>query len=156
LALNLRAEVGGKPRNSALFSRAGPMSAIGDWPKLAGKALGGRCARRPVKTACAHPGRTRPHQPFFGLVVVSGEDATIRQSADGLYLYDEDGRQEIALPRKEGCRLAELMEMHEALSGGRKPFHDGGWASRRSKCASAFSKSARTGREVAMTRQVAI
>jgi predicted dehydrogenase len=90
------------------------------------------------------------------LVVVSGEDATIRQSADGLYLYDKDGRQEIALPRKEGGRLAELMEMHETLSGGRKPFHDGRWGLATLEVCFAILESARTGREVAMTRQVAI
>jgi phthalate 4,5-cis-dihydrodiol dehydrogenase len=104
----------------------------------------------------AHGGRARPHQPFFGLVVVSGEDATIRQSADGLYIYDKDGKREIALPRKEGGRLAELMEMHETLSGGRKPFHDGRWGLATLEVCFGILESARTGREIAMTRQVAI
>ncbi|HEV8015649.1 MAG TPA: Gfo/Idh/MocA family oxidoreductase [Stellaceae bacterium] len=104
----------------------------------------------------AHAGRARPHQPFFGLVVVSCEDAAIRQSADGLYLYDKNGRQEVAVPRKEGGRLAELMEMHEALSGGRKPFHDGRWGLATLEVCFAILESAKTGREIAMTRQVAI
>ncbi|HEY3916279.1 MAG TPA: Gfo/Idh/MocA family oxidoreductase [Stellaceae bacterium] len=104
----------------------------------------------------AHAGRARPHQPFFGLVVVSGEEATLRQSSGGLYLYDKNGRREIAVPRKEGGRLAELMEMHQALSGGRKPFHDGRWGLATLEVCFAILESARTGREVVMTRQVAI
>lgn len=104
----------------------------------------------------AHAGRARPHQPFFGLTVVSCEDATLRQSPDGLYLYDKDGRREIAVPRKEGGRTAELMEMYEALSGGRKPFHDGRWGLATLEVCFGILESAQTGREVAMTRQVAI
>ena len=104
----------------------------------------------------AHAGRARPHQPFFGLVVVSGEEATLRQSPDGLYLYDKNGRREIAVPRKEGGRLAELAEMHEALTVGRKPFHDGRWGLATLEVCFAILESARTGREVATTRQVAI
>ena len=104
----------------------------------------------------AHAGRARPHQPFFGLTVVSCEDATLRQSADGLYLYDKDGRREIAVPRKEGGRTAELMEMHEALTAGRKPFHDGRWGLATLEVCFGIFESAATGRDVPMTRQVAI
>ena len=104
----------------------------------------------------AHAGRARPHQPFFGLVLVSGEDAALRQSANGLYLYDKNGRHEIEVPRREGGRLAELKEMHEALSGGRKPFHDGRWGLATLEVCFAILESAKTGREIAMTRQVAI
>jgi phthalate 4,5-cis-dihydrodiol dehydrogenase len=104
----------------------------------------------------AHAGRDRPHQPFFGLVVVSGEDAALRQSADGLYLYDKDGRQELPVPRAEGGRVAELMEMHDALTRGRKPFHDGRWGLATLEVCFGILESASTGREIAMARQVAI
>ncbi|HLI22078.1 MAG TPA: hypothetical protein VKV32_13215, partial [Stellaceae bacterium] len=104
----------------------------------------------------AHAGRARPHQPFFGLTVVSCEEATLRQSSDGLYLYDKDGRHEIVVPRKEGGRTAELMEMHDALSGRRKPFHDGRWGLATLEVCFGILESAATGREIAMTRQVPI
>ena len=103
----------------------------------------------------AHAHGEHPHQPFFGLVVVSCEDATLRQSADGLYLYDKNGRQEIAVPRAQGGRVAELTEMHQALTSGRKPFHDGRWGLATLEVCFGILESARTGRDVTMTRQVA-
>jgi phthalate 4,5-cis-dihydrodiol dehydrogenase len=106
--------------------------------------------------ANAHAHGEPPHQPFFGLVVVSCEDATLRQSADGLYLYDKNGRHEVAVPRAQGGRVAELMEMHAALTGGRKPFHDGRWGLATLEVCFGILESASTGREVTMTRQVAI
>ncbi|HUB95364.1 MAG TPA: Gfo/Idh/MocA family oxidoreductase [Stellaceae bacterium] len=97
----------------------------------------------------------RPHQPFFGLIVVSCENATMRQSADGLYLYDENGRREIAVPKARGGRVAELRELHEALTQGRKPFHDGRWGLATLEVCFGILESAATGRDVMMTRQVA-
>jgi phthalate 4,5-cis-dihydrodiol dehydrogenase len=104
----------------------------------------------------AHGDGVPPHQPFFGLVVVSCEHATLRQSADGLYLYDKDGRREIAVPRAQGGRVAELMEMHKALTDGRKPFHDGRWGLATLEVCFGILESARTGRDVSMSRQMAI
>lgn len=104
----------------------------------------------------AHARGDHRHQPFFGLVVVSCEDAALRQSADGLYLYDKKGRQELAVSRAQGGRVAELMEMHRALTGEGKPFHDGRWGLATLEVCFGILESAETGREVIMSRQVAI
>jgi phthalate 4,5-cis-dihydrodiol dehydrogenase len=46
--------------------------------------------------------------------------------------------------------------MHDALIGGRKPFHDGRWGLATLEVCFGILESARTGRGVTMTRQVAI
>jgi phthalate 4,5-cis-dihydrodiol dehydrogenase len=40
----------------------------------------------------------KPRQPFFGLTLVSCERGTLRQSADGVFIYDERGRSEVPCP----------------------------------------------------------
>ena len=121
-----------------------------------GKESGRYGGARAGKLENAHAGRAAPHQPFFGLVVVACEDGTLRQSADGLYLYTKNGREEIALERARGGRVAELMEMHESLISGRKPFHDGAWGLATLEVCFAILESAKTGREIMLRHQVAI
>ncbi|MDB5406120.1 MAG: oxidoreductase domain protein [Rhodospirillales bacterium] len=97
--------------------------------------------------------KQHPHQPFFGLIVVSCEDATIRQSAGGLYVYDKDGRREIAVAQSQGGRIAELTEMYNAIVTGRAPFHDGAWGLATLEVCFAILESARTGTEITMVHQ---
>jgi predicted dehydrogenase len=101
----------------------------------------------------AHAHQQPKHHPFFGLIVVSCENATIRQSADGLYVYDKDGRREIAVPPTRGGRIAELTEMHESVSSGRAPFHDGAWGLATLEVCFAILESARSGTEIQMAHQ---
>jgi predicted dehydrogenase len=101
----------------------------------------------------AHARQRPKHQPFFGLIVVSCENATIRQSAGGLYVYDKDGRREIGVPQARGGRIAELTEMYESIVTGRALFHDGAWGLATLEVCFAILESARTGAEVAMLHQ---
>jgi phthalate 4,5-cis-dihydrodiol dehydrogenase len=101
----------------------------------------------------AHAHQQHPHQPFFGLIVVSCENATVRQSADGLYVYDKDGRREVAVPRSKGGRIAELTEMYDSVVGNRPPFHDGAWGLATLEVCFAILESARTGVEIQMVHQ---
>jgi phthalate 4,5-cis-dihydrodiol dehydrogenase len=48
------------------------------------------------------------------------------------------------------------MEMHAALTGGHKPFHDGRRGLATLEVCCGILESAKTGREVTMSRQVAI
>ncbi len=99
-------------------------------------------------------GNGRPaHQPFFGLVVVSCERGTYRQSKDGLYRYSAGGREEIDVERTRGGRVAELMELYNALRTGRKPFHDGAWGLATLEVCFAMLESAKTGADVALQYQ---
>ncbi len=65
-------------------------------------------------------------QPFFGLTIVSCERGVIRQSPDGLFVYDENGCEEILIRDNPG-RAAELIELRDALNEGRDCFPNGRW-----------------------------
>ena len=66
-----------------------------------------------------------PHQPHFGLTLVSCERGDIRQSADGLYVYSDNGREEIAVPNDKSPRDLVLDEFAAAIAGKAAPIHDG-------------------------------
>jgi phthalate 4,5-cis-dihydrodiol dehydrogenase len=93
-------------------------------------------------------------QPFFGLLVVSCEKATIRQSPDGLYLYTEEGRSEIALKRELRGRLAELNELHQSITENREPEHSGAWGTATLEVCFGILESAKRHQDVSMQRQV--
>ena len=86
-------------------------------------------------------------QPFFGVTIVSCERGVIRQSPDGLYVYDANGCREIPLPKNPG-RAAELMELRDALREGRRVFPDGEWGRATLAVCLGILDSARTKREV--------
>jgi predicted dehydrogenase len=101
----------------------------------------------------AHVPGQQMHQPFFGLVVAACEEATLRQSADGLYLYDRSGRREVAVERASGGRVAELIELHDALINNRRPFHDGAWGLATLEVCFAILKSAKNSKEIILKHQ---
>ncbi len=92
-------------------------------------------------------------QPFYGLTVVSCERGVIRQSPDGLYLYTENGIEEVPVPRNPG-RTAELMELQGALAEGRPVFPDGRWGRATLEVILGILDSSRERREILLSRQV--
>lgn len=107
-----------------------------------------------VQYESRHPAEESVKQPFFGLTVVSCENATLRQSPDGLYIYGPDGRCEVPVERKVGGRLAELAEMHRAIATGSTPEHDGAWGLATLEVCTGILESSRTGEQVTMHHQV--
>jgi phthalate 4,5-cis-dihydrodiol dehydrogenase len=93
-------------------------------------------------------------QPFFGLLVVSCESATIRQSPDGLYVYSEKGRNEIVLKHELRGRLAELNELYQSITENREPFHNGAWGTATLEVCFGILESAKRHQDVPMQRQV--
>jgi hypothetical protein len=87
--------------------------------------------------------------PFVGLTLVSCERGLMRQSPDGLYLYTDEGREEIALPPDKG-RAAELIELRDALHEGRDVFPNGEWGKTNLEICLTILESAREGREIAL------
>jgi phthalate 4,5-cis-dihydrodiol dehydrogenase len=79
-----------------------------------------------ARAGTAIPGQA-PHQPFFGLTLVSCERGDIRQSPDGLYVYAEGEQHEIPVPLDRSPRDLVLDELHEAIVGRSPPVHDGRW-----------------------------
>jgi len=99
-------------------------------------------------------GRARNAQSFFGLTIVACERGTIRQSPQGLFVYTERGRQEIACPPDPG-RAAELQELQEAIEQDRAPFPDGRWGKATLEVCLAMLQSSHERREIALSHQVA-
>jgi phthalate 4,5-cis-dihydrodiol dehydrogenase len=97
----------------------------------------------------------RRHQPFYGLTIVSCERGDIRQSPDGLYLYTEEGREEIPIDGG-GSRghAAELEELVAALAEDRPTFPDAHWGRATLEVILAIMESSRLEREVTLSHQV--
>jgi phthalate 4,5-cis-dihydrodiol dehydrogenase len=108
--------------------------------------------RKRARTAI--PARA-PHQPHFGLTLVSCERGDIRQSPDGLLAYSENGPQEITLAKDKSPRDLVLEEFARAIAG--KPTtHTGRWGLANLEVCTAAIESSRTGREIALTHQVPV
>jgi phthalate 4,5-cis-dihydrodiol dehydrogenase len=99
-----------------------------------------------------------PHQPHFGLTVATCARGDLRASADGVYLYAEEGKREIALPGggKYSGRHNVLDDMRAAILEGQKPVHDGRWGKATLEVALAIQQSARERCEVTLAHQVAV
>ena len=92
-------------------------------------------------------------QPFFGLTLVSCEKGDIRQSPDGLYIYDEEGREEVFCPPFLD-RGMELKKLYEAVVEKRPVVTDGRWGKATFEVILAILESSREGREVTLKYQV--
>jgi phthalate 4,5-cis-dihydrodiol dehydrogenase len=96
-----------------------------------------------------------PHQPHFGLTLVSCERGDIRQSPDGLLVYSDKGRDEIALPKDQSPRDLVLEEFADAMAG--KPVtHTGRWGLANLEVCTAAIESSRTGKEIELKHQVPV
>jgi phthalate 4,5-cis-dihydrodiol dehydrogenase len=99
-----------------------------------------------------------PHQPHFGVTVATCARGDLRASADGVYVYGEEGKREVTLPGggKYSGRHNVLDDMRAAILDGRKPVHDGRWGKATLEVALAIQQSARERREVTLVHQVAV
>ena len=99
-----------------------------------------------------------PHQPHFGLTIVTGEKGDLRASADGITLYDRFGANKINIERGTGLpgRAEVLNDMVGALRFGISPVHDARWGKATLEVALAILQSAREGREIALRHQVPV
>lgn len=96
------------------------------------------------------------HHPFFGLTVVSCEKGDIRQSPNGLYVYGEDKRYEIALPAAATGRDAVIAELYDAVYNDRPPVHDGRWAKANLEVCLAVLESSKQRKEIYLNYQTAV
>jgi phthalate 4,5-cis-dihydrodiol dehydrogenase len=98
-----------------------------------------------------------PHQPHFGLTVATCARGDLRASADGVFVYGEAGKRELALPDggKYSGRHNVLDDMRAAILAGRPPVHDGRWGKATLEVALAIQQSARERREIMLAHQVA-
>jgi predicted dehydrogenase len=95
-----------------------------------------------------------PHQPFFGLTIVSCDKGAMRQSKDGLIVYGEDGPRQVPIEHELHGRAAELNEIYHAIIEDRPILHDGRWALATLEVCTAILNSAKESREIKLSRQV--
>jgi phthalate 4,5-cis-dihydrodiol dehydrogenase len=97
-----------------------------------------------------------PHQPHFGITIVTCEQAELRASADGLIKYDHNGPHNINIEKGPGMpgRHQVLDEMDRVLRLGMRPIHGGRWGKATLEVALAIQQSSQQGREVALRHQV--
>lgn len=98
--------------------------------------------------------RKRPRQPFFGITLVSCERGALRQSSDGVFLYDAQGRSEVACQRWDGPLKVELDEFHRSITESRPMPHDGKWGKATLEVCLAMLQSSRDQSEVRLYHQV--
>ncbi len=96
----------------------------------------------------------RDAQDFFGLTVVSCERGDIRQSPQGLYIYTENGREEIDVPNR--VRSGELQELVDAVTQDRPGFPDARWGKATLETIMAIFQSSRERREILLSAQVPV
>jgi len=101
----------------------------------------------------SHDWHGERHQPFFGFTLVSCDKGDIRQSADGLIVYGEEGKREIALPAGKRGREAEVDELYQAVTNNRPVFHDGRWGEATLEVCLAILQSAEEKREIFLKHQ---
>lgn len=79
--------------------------------------------------------RAQPHPPtpetrkwgFVGLTVISGEKGDLRQSREGLSLYNSLGSSELDCSTVEGGLAVDFAEIYGAIRNGHALEHDGSW-----------------------------
>src|SRR5580658_2842982 len=97
------------------------------------------------------------HQPHFGLMIVTCERGEMRASADGLFIYDRNGKREVALPKSLAMpgRSEVLDDMIAAIRTGKPPLQGGRWGKANVEVTLALLQSARERREVMLEHQAA-
>ena len=92
-------------------------------------------------------------QGDLGIVLVSCERGDVRQSPNGLWIYDDDGQREIPVEGLHDERMAELNEMYEAVTEDRPVRHDGRWGMATLEVVLAIMQSGQERREIMMSHQ---
>lgn len=96
-----------------------------------------------------------PHHEHFGPVVVCCERGDIRLTPDGLWVYGDERRFEPA-PKSADPRTPVLDTLVAAVRDGIQPVQTGRWGLASLEVCHAILQSARSGRPVPLTRQVAV
>jgi phthalate 4,5-cis-dihydrodiol dehydrogenase len=107
--------------------------------------------------------RTEP-EPWvpedMGMAIVSLDRADLRQSAQGIYIHSDAGKQEMKIVAERamgvGQRRAELEELYDAVVGGKPVWHDGRWGMATLEVCLAIMESARLRKEILLQHQVPV
>jgi phthalate 4,5-cis-dihydrodiol dehydrogenase len=96
------------------------------------------------------------HHLHCGVTIVSCARGDMRPSADGVLIYDQEGRRELAVTRGPAFpdKASVVDEMLQAIGTGVSPLHDGAWGKATMEVSAAVLQSARERREIVLQHQV--
>lgn len=116
--------------------------------------FGGSSQKRPLR-AETKAGRGHPH---FGITIVSCERGELRTVPQGVAVFDDEGRHDVALPLSDAVpdKTAAIDELHAAARGVRAPIHDGRWGKATLEVCLAILESSRARRDVTLSHQVRV
>jgi phthalate 4,5-cis-dihydrodiol dehydrogenase len=98
--------------------------------------------------------RDLTHQ-HFGPIIVSCTRADLRPVPNGVMIYQEGAARLDPLPPPKVPRGEVIDELYAAIVDGKPPLHDGAWAMATLEACLAILQSAREGRDIALSHQVA-
>jgi phthalate 4,5-cis-dihydrodiol dehydrogenase len=101
----------------------------------------------------AAAGGEPPWHEHFGLVVVSCERGDVRPTPSGVIVYGDEATRIDPLEKPAVPRSEVVDELCDAVLEGRAPLHDGAWGAATLEVCVAMLESARSSREVSLTRQ---
>ena len=102
------------------------------------------------------PAAQAPAHQHFGTLLVSCERADLRALPNGVMIYQNGTARLDPLPPPAVPRAEVIDELYGAVVHGEAPLHDGAWAMATLEVLLAILRSAREGRDVALTHQVAL
>jgi len=117
----------------------------------AGRGYGGRDAAR----GSAQQKNERTWHEHFGVVIASCDRADLRPLPTGVMVYGDDAAHMEALDRPAIPRSTVIDELYAAVVDGVPALHDGRWGMATQEVCLAILRSARDGRDVQMSHQVA-
>jgi phthalate 4,5-cis-dihydrodiol dehydrogenase len=102
---------------------------------------------RPAAGATAHQ--------HFGTIIVSCGEADLRPVPSGVMIYQNGAARLEPLPPPAVPRAEVIDEIYRAVVDGVPPLHDGPWGTATVEVLLGMLRSAREGRDIALTRQLA-
>ena len=94
------------------------------------------------------------HQPFFGLTLVSCEKGDMRQSRDGIFIYEENSVTEVPCSDWRGPLVVELEDFLAAFAEAKPVLHDGRWGKATLEVCLAIIQSSKESQEMKLVHQV--
>ena len=97
--------------------------------------------------------RTARYRSDVGIVIVSCEHGDIRQSPQGLWIYDDDGQREVEADAGHEGGMLEITEVYEAITEGKKVNQSGEWGMATLEVILAAIKSSTEHTEITLSHQ---
>lgn len=122
-------------------------------------AAGAKEAQREATRSGSSPNGSTPsaRRPasgnWFGITLVTCERGNIRQSPDGLLVYDDEGMHEVPVEGEMATGMTELQELYGAITEGKPISHDGRWGMATLEVCVAIMQSGRERREIMLSHQ---